>query len=88
MPLATAEEVYETVIAPLSMKEQIRLVERIAHQLAGQSRESVSPSGYDWMSVRAIAPNLLSGEDAQQWVSQSRLGADDSRKGTVEGGRF
>lgn len=80
MSPATAEQIYETVIAPLSVSEQIRLVERIAHQLAAHSRESEAPLRYDWMSLRAIAPNLLSGEDAQQWVNRSRLGADDSRK--------
>ena len=33
----------------------------------------------DWMSVRGVAPDLLDGEDAQEWVSRSRSQSDEGR---------
>ena len=34
----------------------------------------------DWMSIRGIAPNLLGGEDAQEWVSRTRREGDEHRE--------
>ncbi|MEJ5253538.1 MAG: hypothetical protein HPY54_13105 [Chthonomonadetes bacterium] len=62
------QEVYEQYIKPLSPEQRLKLVEMIAHDLAeAQPR-------YDWVSVRGIAPDLLNGEDAQEWVSRGRGG--------------
>lgn len=67
----TADEVYEQVVKPLPVDERLRLVERIAHDLSSSagSTESATPAAqrYDWMSVRGIAPDVMEGEDAQDW---------------------
>jgi hypothetical protein len=75
----TVEEIYEQLVKSLPVTEQIRLVEKIAHNLATPTPEGEPPERYDWMSVRGIAPNLLAGEDAQAWVSRSRREADEQR---------
>ena len=46
------------------------------HLLAQRPEEGPT---YDWMSVRGIAPDLLGGEDAQEWVSRTRREADEHR---------
>jgi hypothetical protein len=83
MPPTTAEEVYEQVVRDLPGPEQLRLVERIARGLsqgAENGAASTPAERYDWMSVRGIAPDLMQGEDAQEWVSRSRREADESRE--------
>lgn len=35
---------------------------------------------HDWMSIRGTAPNLLDGEDAQEWVSRTRREGDEHRE--------
>jgi hypothetical protein len=76
MALTTAGEIYEQVVKMLPAPERLRLVGLIVHDLAAQTAESEQPERYDWMSVRGIAPNLLGGEDAQEWVSRTRRGKD------------
>jgi len=80
MALTTAGEVYEQVVKLLPAPERLRLIELIVHDLATQTAESEQPKRYDWMSVRGIAPNLLGGEDAQEWVSRTRREADEHRE--------
>ena len=35
---------------------------------------------YDWMALRGIAPNLMEGEDAQEWVTRTRREEDERRE--------
>ena len=64
----------------LPPSDRLRLVERIAHDLASSPAEAELGPRPDWMSLRAIAPNLLGGEDAQAWVSRTRREADEHRQ--------
>ncbi len=75
-------EVYEEVVKRLSPPERLRLVERIAHDLSAVPPEGrVAPEGgYDWMALAGAAPNLLGGEDAQEWVSRTRRESDERRE--------
>ncbi len=81
MAIALVDAIYEQV-KDLPVAQRLQLVERIAHDLATQNgtSENKAVKRYDWMSVRSIAPNLLGGEDAQDWVSRTRREADEHRE--------
>ncbi|MDQ3812992.1 MAG: hypothetical protein M3347_03470 [Armatimonadota bacterium] len=86
MALATSDEVYERVVKSLPAHEQLRLVEKIVHDLAATATDPTAiktadeaAPGHDWMVLRGIAPNLLDGEDAQAWVSRTRQESDEAR---------
>ena len=74
------EEIYNQHIKPLPVAERLRLIEITAHDLAARPTESEPLKRHDWMSVRGIAPNLLDGEDAQEWVSRTRREVDEQRE--------
>ncbi len=80
MSKMSAEEIYKHYIKPLPAAECLRLIEMTAYDLMAQSEEGQPPERHNWMSVRGIAPNLLGGEDAQEWVSRSRCEADEHRE--------
>jgi hypothetical protein len=69
----TVDELYE-IARQLPVKDRLELVERIAHDLL----TTIAPLGerYSWLDIAGIAPDLLGGEDAQEWVSRSRREAD------------
>lgn len=76
----------ELLIAQLPPREQLRLVAGISERLsklelsASEVAEQDSVAGSDWMALRGIAPALLDGQDAQDWVSQNRRDADAQRE--------
>lgn len=65
--MSTAEDLYRAAAA-LPVKDRLRLVERIVHDLAQASVET-RPR---WMDLEGAAADLLEGEDAQAWVSRTR----------------
>ena len=85
MPPLSVEEIYEQIVRSLSPVEQAQLLEKIARNLSHQLPASEPSERHDWMSVRGIAPRLLAGEDAQEWVSRSRREADEHRERKVRG---
>ncbi len=68
-----------TLADQLPAVERLRLIERIVHDLAANTAAETSTQRHDWMAVRGIAPGLLGGEDAQDWVSRSRREGDEER---------
>lgn len=72
MSKISAEEIYEQYIKPLSAAGCLRLIEMAAHDLMAQPAKDAPSERHDWMSIRGIAPDLLGGEDAQEWVSRTR----------------
>ena len=58
--------------ARLSPQERLQLIERIARGPAENADETPPTESGGWMSLRGIAPDLLKGEDAQEWVSRLR----------------
>lgn len=68
----SVEEIYRLHIKPLPAADRLRLIEITAHDLTTQPTGDVLSERHDWMSVRGIAPHLLNGEDAQEWVSRPR----------------
>jgi hypothetical protein len=68
----SVEEIYRLHIKPLPAADCLRPTEITAHDLTIQPAREVLSERHDWMSVRGIAPHLLNGEDAQEWVSRTR----------------
>lgn len=60
----------------LSPDDQLRLAE----YLVSRARRVKARSSRRWQDLGGIAPNLLSGEDAQEWVSRTRRESDERRK--------
>jgi hypothetical protein len=77
MKASRIDELYDEV-RRLSANERLRLVEKIIRELAadGESPEERP----DWSALAGAAPDLLQGEDAQEWVSRSRRTADQDRQ--------
>jgi hypothetical protein len=78
MTVQSADDIYEAV-KRLPVEQRLRLMERIAHDLAQPPAAGRS----SWMEVEGIAPDLLAGEDAQAWVSRTRREADESRESAL-----
>lgn len=79
MAVSTVDEIYEQMIKLLPPPDRLRLVEKIVHDLSATATDETSSPRYDWMILRGIAPDLLNGEDAQDWVSRTRRDADEHR---------
>lgn len=60
----------------LSPDEQLRLAE----YLLSRARTTRARPTRRWQDLCGIAPNLLGGEDAQEWVSHGRRESDRHRK--------
>ncbi|MBM4044856.1 MAG: hypothetical protein FJ279_07070 [Planctomycetes bacterium] len=74
------EEIYEQVVKSLPAAEQIRLVEKIAHNLADVRVGEERHDRRSWREIRGIVRYPLCGEDAQEWVSRTRREADEHRE--------
>lgn len=57
-------------IEQLSPDEQKQLSERLTERV--KSSEVVSQPKRSWQELRGIAPNILGGRDAQEWVNELR----------------
>ena len=60
----------------LSPDEQLRLAEYLVSRARAVRAR---PSGR-WQDLCGIAPGLLGGEDAQEWVSRTRRESDEHRQ--------
>ncbi|MCF8144714.1 MAG: hypothetical protein K9N21_12425 [Deltaproteobacteria bacterium] len=60
----------EKQAAALSLDEHIKLMERLARQLAVKSRKS--QLRYDWSALYGLGKGLWAGEDAQVYVNRMR----------------
>jgi hypothetical protein len=74
----TLEQV-EALAAQLTPAERVQLVERLSSALRSPAGGE-SAAGFDWMTIRGVAPGLLEGEDAQAWVSRTRREDDEHRE--------
>lgn len=80
MKRRNAEQVYEQSVKTLSTAERLWLVERIIRELRQRDETEPPPGGFDWLAVHGIAPNLLDGVDAQDWISRTRQESDVQRE--------
>jgi len=70
MPKASLLEKIEKEIERLSPKDQLKLVEKVAHQL----RKAGVPvkRELDWKGLYGLGKGLWKGEDAQKYVNRLR----------------
>ena len=64
----------------LSPDDQLRLAE----YLVSRARTTKARLPRRWQDLCGIAPNLLGGEDAQEWVSRGRRESDEHRKAQLK----
>lgn len=68
-------------IEQLTPSEQLEVISHATEQLKRQTATPNQPKR-SWRSLRGIAPNLLGGQDAQEWVNQLR-GEWDERERVI-----
>ena len=60
----------------LTVEEQLALIERLARKAQKRHHRTASRR---WHDIRGMATYPLLGEDAQVWVSRTRLEGDEAR---------
>ncbi|MBM4307454.1 MAG: hypothetical protein FJ115_08080 [Deltaproteobacteria bacterium] len=70
MPRATTLGKIEKVIEGLSPKDQLKLVEKLAHRL--RKSGITSKRDVDWKSLYGLGKGLWGNEDAQEYVNRMR----------------
>lgn len=66
-------------IEQLTPEEQLEVISHATEQLKRRTAPQTQPKR-SWRELRGIAPNLLGGQDAQEWVKQLRSEWDDREK--------
>ena len=56
-------------VPQLSQSEKLELIVYLAQDA---KQTAVPATTYYWRDIAGIAPNLLEGQDAQEWVNQTR----------------
>lgn len=71
-------------IEQLTIEEQLEVISHATEQVKRQRFTQQNPKR-SWQELRGIAPNLLNGQDAQEWVNQLRSEWDEREKRIFEG---
>jgi hypothetical protein len=71
-------------IRQLTPEEQLEVISYATEQLKQRTVAQTTPKR-SWRELRAIAPNVLNGQDAQEWVNQLRHEWDE-REQRILGG--
>lgn len=71
-------------IEQLTPEEQLEVISYATEQLK-QRTVAQTNSKRSWRELRAIAPNVLNGQDAQEWVNQLRNEWDEREQRIFEG---
>lgn len=71
-------------IEQLTPEEQLEVISYATEQLK-QRAVTQAKTKRSWRELRGIAPNLLNGQDAQEWVNQLRSEWDEREKQIFEG---
>lgn len=67
-------------ITQLSSREKLEVISYITEQLKQQAEPEVQVRR-SWRELRGVAPNILGGQDAQDWVNQQRDEWEDRQIG-------
>ena len=70
MPRGSTLEKIEKEIERLSPREQLKLVEKVAHQL--RKAGVAAKRDRDWKGLYGLGKSLWKGEDAQEYVNRLR----------------
>lgn len=64
------DRLYDSVLKGLPFREKLRLLERLAHDLALEEPATRKPTNI--LDLEGIWAGLLNGQDAQEYITQSR----------------
>ena len=67
-------------ITQLSSREKLEVISYITEQLKQQAEPEVQVRR-SWRELRGVAPNILGGQDAQDWVNEQRDEWEDRQIG-------
>ena len=67
-------------ITQLSSREKLEVISYITEQLKQPAEPEVQVRR-SWRELRGVAPNILGGQDAQDWVNQQRDEWEDRQIG-------
>lgn len=82
----SVDQVYEQHVRAMEPSDQLKLVERIVHDLATNGTPPRQRrAGRKWSEIRGIVPYPMCGEDAQQWVTRTRREDDEHREKALRG---
>ncbi len=70
------DTLYETYIRSLSLAEKLELRERLNLELENEEEEKPLTRNRPWSELYGTMPNLLNGEDAQEYISRIRKEMD------------
>lgn len=71
-------------IEQLTVEEQLEVISHATEQVKRRTLTQQNPKR-SWQELRGIAPNLLNGQDAQEWISRIRREADEYRSPVLRG---
>ncbi|MBI5748466.1 MAG: hypothetical protein HZA00_05015 [Nitrospinae bacterium] len=60
----------EEEIGRLTSQEQLKLIERIIHQL--KKEQGITKKELDWSKLYGLGKGLWKGEDAQEYINRAR----------------
>ena len=70
------EKIYNDHIRSLSLAEKLELRERLNLELENKEEEKPLTRNRPWSELYGTIPNLLNGEDAQEYISRIRKEMD------------
>lgn len=71
-------------IEQLTTEEQFEVISHVTEQLKRRTATR-NQSKRSWRELRGIAPNILDGQDAQEWVNQLRSEWTEREKRIFDG---
>lgn len=71
-------------IEQLTPEEQLEVISHVTDQLKRRTVTQTKPKR-SWRELRGIAPNVLNGQDAQEWINQLRNEWDEREKRIFDG---
>jgi hypothetical protein len=71
---------YQRLVLPLPAPARRQLMALIVD---GLQDEEASSEPADWLTLKGVAPSLLEGRDAPDWVTDSRSSADLHRQDAI-----
>jgi hypothetical protein len=69
----------------LSVGDRLELIQRVAEGLKQTQQEKEPKPKRSWRELRGLAPNVLGGQDAQEWVNELRSEWDKRESRLREG---
>ena len=73
---STIDTLYNDHIRTLSTAEQLKLLQKIAQEIADRTPSEPTTPQRSWSEAKGTLKGALNGEDAQEYISRTRKEAD------------